>query len=285
MNGQEKDDEIVGSGNSYDFGERTYDPRLGRWLSIDPLSAKFPYYSPYSAFANNPVWYVDNDGKENIVYLVYLPNKDNKITKQDASDMAAKANENYKKMGLNTRVVMVDKSITGGKEFNASKIDKTDAVAVIGTVGDVTKYVTKQGGGDYLKGWSGGSEPERSQNEKQFDENGDVKSYGGGKFIAIDANVVNDYAAANGWTQAEAGGQIINHGSGHNADADLKLGHNERGVMMDAGDRQWSADKSDKNYPTITSPGRNKNFSDHVKKRFGTKEATINYNGKGTVVK
>lgn len=265
--------------NNYNF-----DPVLFA-LSIDPLTAKYPYYSPYAAFANNPIWYVDNDGQENIVYLVYLPNKDNKITKQDASDMAAKANENYKKLGVNTRVVMVDKSISGGKEFDASKIDKTDAVAVIGTVGDVTKYVTKQGGGDYLKGWSGGTEPERSENVKQFDEKGEVKSYGGGKFIAIDANAVKAYGDTYGWTQAEAGGQIINHGSGHNADADLKLGHNGNGIMMDGKARQWTADKSDKNYTTITSAGRNASLISHLKQRFGTNVATVNYNKKGTVIK
>jgi RHS repeat-associated protein len=63
FNGKEKDDEIVGSGNSYDFGARHYDPRLGRWLSIDPQTAKYPYFSPYVAFANNPNYYIDPGGE------------------------------------------------------------------------------------------------------------------------------------------------------------------------------------------------------------------------------
>jgi RHS repeat-associated protein len=42
FNGMEKDDEVKGVGNSLDFGARIYDSRLGRWLSVDPLSYKFP---------------------------------------------------------------------------------------------------------------------------------------------------------------------------------------------------------------------------------------------------
>lgn len=36
FNGMRKDDELKGSGNSYTTDFRQYDPRLGRWLSIDP---------------------------------------------------------------------------------------------------------------------------------------------------------------------------------------------------------------------------------------------------------
>ena len=51
FNGMERDEEIKGAGNSYDFGARMQDPRLGRWLSIDPLAAKYPAFSPYSFVA------------------------------------------------------------------------------------------------------------------------------------------------------------------------------------------------------------------------------------------
>jgi RHS repeat-associated protein len=36
--GQEKDDEVSGEGNSYDFGARFYNSRVGRWLSVDITS-------------------------------------------------------------------------------------------------------------------------------------------------------------------------------------------------------------------------------------------------------
>ena len=52
-NGMEKDPEMKGDGNSYTTEFRQYDPRLGRWLSLDPLMAQFPDMSPYVAFDNN----------------------------------------------------------------------------------------------------------------------------------------------------------------------------------------------------------------------------------------
>lgn len=60
----EKDKEIKGDGNSYTTEFRQYDPRLGRWLSLDPLMAQFPWMSPYVAFDNNPVYYTDPYGLE-----------------------------------------------------------------------------------------------------------------------------------------------------------------------------------------------------------------------------
>ena len=71
FNGMEKDDEVSGSGNSYDFGARTYDPRIGRFRSMDPLALKYPEISPYAALNNSPLNFVDPDGRENVPALVW----------------------------------------------------------------------------------------------------------------------------------------------------------------------------------------------------------------------
>ena len=42
FNGMEKDDNLKGTGNSYDFGARIYDSRLGRWLAVDPSHDMYP---------------------------------------------------------------------------------------------------------------------------------------------------------------------------------------------------------------------------------------------------
>jgi RHS repeat-associated protein len=55
----ETDREVSGNGNSYTTEFRQYDPRLGRWKSLDALMHMFPHVSPYVAFANNPVYFTD----------------------------------------------------------------------------------------------------------------------------------------------------------------------------------------------------------------------------------
>src|SRR5690554_259826 len=64
FNGFEADDEVSGEGNSYTTMFRQYDPRLGRWKSLDPKRSKFPYESPYVAFHNNPIFWTDPEGDD-----------------------------------------------------------------------------------------------------------------------------------------------------------------------------------------------------------------------------
>ncbi len=60
FSGKEKD---VETGYSY-FGARYYDSGLSIWLSVDPMSDKYPNLTPYAYCANNPVILVDPDGRE-----------------------------------------------------------------------------------------------------------------------------------------------------------------------------------------------------------------------------
>jgi RHS repeat-associated protein len=52
--GQEKDDEIKGEGNSLNYTFRMHDPRVGRFFAVDPLTKDYPWNSPY-AFSENRV--------------------------------------------------------------------------------------------------------------------------------------------------------------------------------------------------------------------------------------
>jgi RHS repeat-associated protein len=69
FNGKEKDDEVSDQGNCYDYGFRIYNSRLGKFLSVDPLSKSYPWYTPYQFTGNKPIWAIDLDGLEEVFYL------------------------------------------------------------------------------------------------------------------------------------------------------------------------------------------------------------------------
>jgi RHS repeat-associated protein len=63
--GQLKDDQLhVMEGTSYAFEYRVHDPRVGRFLSIDPLAQKYPYYSCYSFSGNRTIDASEFEGLE-----------------------------------------------------------------------------------------------------------------------------------------------------------------------------------------------------------------------------
>ena len=63
FNGKIIDDEVKGEFNSYDFGARMYDPRIGRFFSKDPKEKEYPWQSTYVFAANNPIQLIDLNGE------------------------------------------------------------------------------------------------------------------------------------------------------------------------------------------------------------------------------
>ncbi len=73
FNGKEKDPNM-GVGIQYDYGFRIYNPDIARFLSIDPLTSEYPYYTPYQFAGNKPIRFIDLDGLEEYdTYLVTAP--------------------------------------------------------------------------------------------------------------------------------------------------------------------------------------------------------------------
>ncbi len=62
--GMKKDDNQKGVGNEYTTYFRQYDPRVGRWLSLDPEMEKYAPFSPYQAFNNNSIAFSDPLGDD-----------------------------------------------------------------------------------------------------------------------------------------------------------------------------------------------------------------------------
>jgi len=68
FNGKEKDKETYGEGNEYNYGFRIYNPRIGKFFSVDPLFRKYPELSTYQFSSNSPIANIDLDGLEATSY-------------------------------------------------------------------------------------------------------------------------------------------------------------------------------------------------------------------------
>lgn len=95
---QESDNEIYGYENYINFKYRGYNPRLGRFFSVDPLANTYPYLSPYHFSHNSPIYMVEIEGLEGMVY-VYKAWYDN-----DGYHHSAKPIDSYRVEGLKSNL-------------------------------------------------------------------------------------------------------------------------------------------------------------------------------------
>ena len=72
FNGKENDNNVNGAdGTQQDYGMRIYDPRVAKFLSVDPITKKYPELTPCQFASNRPIDGIDQDGLEFNQYRVY----------------------------------------------------------------------------------------------------------------------------------------------------------------------------------------------------------------------
>jgi hypothetical protein len=105
---------VKGEGNQQDYGMRIYDPRVGRFLSVDPLTKSYPYYTPYSFAGNKPIAFIDRDGEEEGFDRWLTHQQKAVLTHQISEDQYR---ENVRAMGMGAvvgGVVLTDIFLTKG---------------------------------------------------------------------------------------------------------------------------------------------------------------------------
>jgi RHS repeat-associated protein len=86
----------------YYYGARYYDPAVSYFLSTDPLAEKYPGMMPYNYTMNNPVRFVDPDGKESEDWIYDKVKKEYKWDGNVKSEVDIKDKERYEYVGVGT---------------------------------------------------------------------------------------------------------------------------------------------------------------------------------------
>jgi RHS repeat-associated protein len=101
--GQEKDDEVKGNGNSINYKFRMHDPRVGRFFAVDPLTAQYPNYTPYSFSGNKVIAYRELEGMEEIIAIIETDTGLPVIKRLDGTSIILKStSENLDNLGVKT---------------------------------------------------------------------------------------------------------------------------------------------------------------------------------------
>ena len=119
FNGKEQDPETYGTGNVYDYGFRIYNPRIGKFLSVDPLTGVYPWLTPFQFATNCPISGIDIDGLE------YFYSADGTLLgKYGISTEVFLVNEDYVKSAINLLNAL--KNTEYNKKYGSIALDMLD---------------------------------------------------------------------------------------------------------------------------------------------------------------
>jgi RHS repeat-associated protein len=213
FNGKEKDDEFNGNGVTYDYGARVYDARIGRFLSVDPLTKKYPELTPYQFGSNRPIDGLDLDGKEwskaangDIIFKAVIVNNSGKnISLQGAKYEIEKQFKAMFGKGFNIQIRM---------EYNQSKLKVAQDEAKIEFL-DPEIFTHNE------KGLEGGF----AQGPKEKNT--------GGRYIAINSDVIDLSGRPTGLFKDDNGfyAHEIGHSGGLDHPFDLR-NHDENNLLQ-----------------------------------------------------
>ncbi|TAH40913.1 MAG: hypothetical protein EYC69_09775 [Bacteroidetes bacterium] len=106
FNGKENDNTVNGRGTQQDYGNRIYNTRIGRFLSIDPITSKFAYLTPYQFASNRTIDGFDLDGLEYATFTILVV--DGNVTEISVTKDYELKNEETKGPGIQYNYIYVN---------------------------------------------------------------------------------------------------------------------------------------------------------------------------------
>ncbi|RYZ84654.1 MAG: hypothetical protein EOP04_17590, partial [Proteobacteria bacterium] len=203
FNGKEYDPEVYGEGNEQDYGMRIYDTRIGKFLSEDPLTRSYPFYTPYQFAGNMPIYALDLDGAEELPYMDHYQYDGSWgfLDRLKAIPNAAGKVYNHAVAGTwNSGVVNVRSLARGTWTKDRSNEVKQMATGIKQEVSATVTYHSTTPGGQQLRDFGNFlANPERAEDVLEFG----FSYYTGSKFTAFKGNLLRPTTKASIATTAE----------------------------------------------------------------------------------
>jgi RHS repeat-associated protein len=140
-NGKENDNET----GDQNYGMRIYDPRVARFLSVDPLTKKYPELTPYQFASNSPIMGIDLDGQE--LFIVHGTNQGNTPLIENNKGVVF-GNDEKSRMGITNQFLRITGNSVSDNNFrwhaplwNNEKDRTLAAVQLVSYIISTRKYL------------------------------------------------------------------------------------------------------------------------------------------------